>query len=132
MISNQQTVWETSRDVRIVPHHNKLFNSGDDPFDRSMLTFALGLGEGVREMHLARMAVGLLIVGAIEFGATASARAQAAAPWKLPSNAEIEALLVARLDQQRQGVGIVAGVIDASGRRISSGTGPMRDQAVSA
>ena len=30
-------------------------------------------------MHLARMAVGLLIVGAIEFGATASARAQPAA-----------------------------------------------------
>src|SRR5712672_3182930 len=70
---------KASRDVRIVPHHNKLFNSGDDPLDRSMLAFALGPGEGVREMHLARMAVGLLIVGAIEFGATASARAQPAA-----------------------------------------------------
>src|SRR5712672_3486528 len=70
---------KASRDVRIVPHHNKLFNSGDDPFDRSMLAFAFGLGEGVREMHLARMAVGLLIVGAVEFGATASARAQPAA-----------------------------------------------------
>src|SRR5258705_5272015 len=70
---------KASRDVRIVPHHNKLFDSGDDPFDRSMLAFALGPGEGVREMHLARMAVGLLIVGAIECGATASARAQPAA-----------------------------------------------------
>ena len=50
----------------------------------------------------------------------ARAQAPAAAPWKLPSNAEIEALLAARLDQQRQGVGIVVGVIDASGRRIVS------------
>jgi D-alanyl-D-alanine-carboxypeptidase/D-alanyl-D-alanine-endopeptidase len=52
--------------------------------------------------------------------AAARAQAPAAAAWKLPSDAEIAALLAARLDQQRQGVGIVVGVIDASGRRIVS------------
>ena len=42
-------------------------------------------------MHLARMAVGLLIVGAIEFGATASARAQAAASGS-PAVGVVEAI----------------------------------------
>src|SRR6267142_2541744 len=35
MVSNQRTVWETSRDVRIVPH-DRLINVGD-PFNRIML-----------------------------------------------------------------------------------------------
>lgn len=46
---------------------------------------------------------------------------QAAAPpanWKIPSDAEIRALLVQRIDTQRQGVGAVVGVIDAGGPRV--------------
>ncbi|HLZ81936.1 MAG TPA: serine hydrolase, partial [Caulobacteraceae bacterium] len=51
----------------------------------------------------------------------APAKAAPAAPpasWTPPSNAEITRLLADRIDVQRQGVGIVIGVIDASGRRI--------------
>ena len=40
------------------------------------------------------------------------------ADWKAPSDAEIRALLVRRIDTERQGVGIVVGVVDASGRRV--------------
>ena len=43
---------------------------------------------------------------------------QATAPGTLPSDAEIKRILVDRIDGQKQGVGIVAGVIDASGRRV--------------
>ena len=38
--------------------------------------------------------------------------------WKVPSDAEIRALLVQRIDTQHQGVGIVVGVISPAGRRI--------------
>ena len=40
------------------------------------------------------------------------------ANWQTPSDAEIRALLVERIDAERQGVGIVVGVVDASGRRV--------------
>ena len=42
----------------------------------------------------------------------------AAANWTVPSDAEIRKLLVDRIDVQHQGVGVVVGVIDATGRRI--------------
>lgn len=35
-----------------------------------------------------------------------------------PSNDEIREILVKRVDQQKQAVGIVAGVIDPNGRRV--------------
>jgi CubicO group peptidase (beta-lactamase class C family) len=38
--------------------------------------------------------------------------------WTVPSDAEIARLLAQRIDVQRQGVGIVVGVIDPAGRRI--------------
>jgi CubicO group peptidase (beta-lactamase class C family) len=38
--------------------------------------------------------------------------------WTVPSDLEIRRLLVERIDLQHQGVGVVVGVIDASGRRI--------------
>src|SRR5262249_22689841 len=38
----------------------------------------------------------------------------------LPSDAEIRRILADRIDVQRQSVGIVAGVVDASGRRVVS------------
>jgi len=41
----------------------------------------------------------------------------AAKHWRLPSNAAIAAILSERIDAQRDGVGIVAGVIDAGGSR---------------
>jgi CubicO group peptidase (beta-lactamase class C family) len=41
-------------------------------------------------------------------------------PWTLPSDAEIRQILVERIDQQRQGVGLVVGIVDAHGRRIIS------------
>src|SRR4029453_14917284 len=37
---------------------------------------------------------------------------------QLPSDAEIKRILVDRIDSQKQGVGIVAGAIDANGRRV--------------
>ena len=44
---------------------------------------------------------------------------RAAAPtWSLPSDDAIRAILAERIDQQRDGVGIVVGVVDASGRRV--------------
>ncbi len=51
----------------------------------------------------------------------ANAAAPVPAPpanWQTPSDAEIRALLAERIDAERQGVGIVVGVVDASGRRI--------------
>ncbi len=47
-------------------------------------------------------------------------RTSAVAPthWTPPSDAEIRALLAQRIDVEHQGVGIVIGVIDPSGRRI--------------
>ncbi len=42
------------------------------------------------------------------------------AGWRVPSDAAIAAILVQRIDVERQGVGIVVGVIDAGGRRIVS------------
>ena len=38
--------------------------------------------------------------------------------WTVPSDAEVRRLLALRIDQQHQGVGIVVGLIDPSGRRI--------------
>jgi CubicO group peptidase (beta-lactamase class C family) len=40
------------------------------------------------------------------------------AKWQTPSDTEIRALLAERIDAERQGVGIVVGVVDATGRRI--------------
>src|SRR5437762_8705455 len=48
----------------------------------------------------------------------ATAAAQTATP--VPTDAEIRRILVERIDAQRQSVGIVVGVIEASGRRIVS------------
>ncbi|HEY2357025.1 MAG TPA: serine hydrolase [Phenylobacterium sp.] len=44
--------------------------------------------------------------------------AKPAAPWAVPSDAEIRQILVNRIDVEHRGVGIVVGVIDAHGRRI--------------
>lgn len=54
----------------------------------------------------------LLLVAAMTFAADA--------PRALPSDQEIRAILAERIDAQHQSIGIVAGVIDASGRRIVS------------
>src|ERR1700688_2505358 len=39
-------------------------------------------------------------------------------PLPVPSTDEIRELLIKRVDQQKQAVGIVAGVIDPNGRRV--------------
>lgn len=44
----------------------------------------------------------------------------AATAQPLPSDAEIKAILQRRIDQQKQSVGIVVGIIDASGSRVIS------------
>ena len=56
--------------------------------------------------------------GLLAVPAAALAQAQTATEWKLPTNAEIDAILARRIDFEHRGVGIVAGVIDAGGRRI--------------
>ena len=43
-----------------------------------------------------------------------------AAPWSIPSDADIRKIRIERSDTQHQSVGIVVGVIDAKGRRIVS------------
>ena len=50
-------------------------------------------------------------------------RAQAPPPappkaWTTPTDAEIRQILVQRIDEQHQGIGIVVGIVDAHGRRI--------------
>ena len=40
------------------------------------------------------------------------------ADWRIPSNASIRELLRERIDGERNGIGIVVGVIDAEGRRV--------------
>lgn len=57
-----------------------------------------------------------LIVVALLY--TAAARAQAPAPSAFPSDAQIRQILAERIDVQQQNVGIVVGLIDASGRRV--------------
>src|SRR5450631_2308902 len=46
--------------------------------------------------------------------------AYAAGPGVSPADSEIRQILVNRIDKDKQGVGIVVGVIDAKGRRIVS------------
>jgi len=48
----------------------------------------------------------------------AAAVATGAAAWAAPSDAAIDQILNERIDAQKQGVGIVVGLIDAKGRRI--------------
>jgi CubicO group peptidase (beta-lactamase class C family) len=50
--------------------------------------------------------------------ATSGSATALPANWQTPSDADIRALLVERIDAERQGVGIVVGVVDASGRRV--------------
>ena len=45
--------------------------------------------------------------------AESSAAPKPAAPWTVPSDAEIRRILVDRVDIEHRGVGIVVGVIDA-------------------
>ena len=46
------------------------------------------------------------------------AAAAPAGDWKIPSDAEIGALLAKRIDAERQGVGAVVGIVDGHGRRV--------------
>ena len=59
------------------------------------------------------------ILGGGLIAAAASAQPAGAPPtaWTTPTNAEIRAILAERIDAQKDGVGIVVGVIDAHGRR---------------
>jgi len=57
----------------------------------------------------------LAIVAAAVFAATLSA---APTPSALPSDSEIRSILVQRIDDQKQSVGIVVGVIGPAGRRV--------------
>ena len=61
------------------------------------------------------MAVAAAVVLA---GAAAAQPAAAPAAWKVPADDEIRKILVERIDVQKDGVGIVVGVVDAHGRRI--------------
>ncbi len=40
------------------------------------------------------------------------------AAWRIPSDASIRDLLVERIDRERNGIGIVVGVVDGDGRRV--------------
>ena len=60
----------------------------------------------------------LLAISAGLASAEDAAAAKPAAPWVLPSDAEIRQILVNRIDVEQRGVGIVVGVVDAHGRRI--------------
>ena len=73
----------------------------------------------MRKLLTATMA-GLLTLGVGSGVSLALAPAAPPAPWATPSDAEIKAMLVKRIDEERSGVGIVVGVVDAKGRRIVS------------
>src|SRR3954466_13775945 len=59
-------------------------------------------------------------VTAVLLYAAAMTMAQTSMDAPIPSDAEIRKILVERIDAQHQGVGIVVGVIEPSGRRIVS------------
>jgi len=64
---------------------------------------------------IVRRSVGLGFLGAL------FARLGAAQPnWAVPDDAAIHRILAERIDVQRQGVGLVVGVVDAAGRRVVS------------
>ena len=73
----------------------------------------------MRKVLAAAMA-GLLAAGVAFPGAAQAPAAPPPTPWVTPSDAEIKAMLVKRIDGEHSGVGIVVGVIDAHGRRIIS------------
>jgi serine-type D-Ala-D-Ala carboxypeptidase/endopeptidase len=54
------------------------------------------------------------------FSLSAMESAYAAGSGVSPADSEIRQILVNRIDKDKQGVGIVVGVIDAKGRRIVS------------
>src|SRR5438552_3667921 len=60
-----------------------------------------------------------LVLFALTFGAVCAAAA-AQSPSPVPPNEEIRKILVQRIDEAKQGVGIVVGVIESNGRRIVS------------
>ena len=64
------------------------------------------------EMPHVRSSILLSIALCLVGSAHAAARASA------PSDADIRQILVNRIDKEKQGVGIVIGVIDAKGRRV--------------
>jgi CubicO group peptidase (beta-lactamase class C family) len=66
------------------------------------------------------MVGGLLAMSAAGVARGDDPRPSPARAWSTPSDAEIRQILVDRIDTQRQGVGIVVGVIDPQGRRIVS------------
>lgn len=75
----------------------------------------------------------LALVAAATFVLATGAQAQNSPPpspsaWTVPGNDEIRRILVERIDQQHDGVGIVVGVIDAHGRRyVSYGVSDAKD-----
>lgn len=62
--------------------------------------------------------LGAMVAAAILLPEATFAQAAPAAPWTVPSDAEIHAILANRIDTLHQGVGIVVGVVDAHGRRV--------------
>ena len=63
--------------------------------------------------------VSLSVAGALLL-ATVAHGTFAQTPARMPDDAQIRTLLVDRIDVQRQGIGMVVGVIDAQGKRIVS------------
>jgi hypothetical protein len=49
-----------------------------------------------------------------------STNAPATIAWSIPSDSEIRQILIDRIDARHQSIGIVVGLIDATGRRIVS------------
>src|SRR5512140_3466269 len=60
----------------------------------------------------------LFLAGFLLLLAVTASAADATAARALPSDAEVRGILVDRIDAQHQGVGIVVGLIDSSGRRV--------------
>jgi len=69
-------------------------------------------------LKVAAMVAGAFLLMSAGAAAQDTAAAKPAAPWTVPTDAEIRQILVKRIDVEERGVGIVVGVIDAHGRRI--------------
>lgn len=64
---------------------------------------------------MVRMIAALLMAALGASGAQAQERATPLAKtWTFPSDAEIRRILVQRIDEQHQGVGMVVGIVDAT------------------
>jgi CubicO group peptidase (beta-lactamase class C family) len=87
----------------------------------------LAQGTKKERLQMRRRATVVYFVGSLIVGLIVSISAQSQGSSGLPSDQAIRQILVQRVDDYRQAVGIVVGVIDAQGRRIVTYGAPAKN-----